>query len=386
MERPASAGAKAKKKVIPRRPSTAKCTRPSLKINVEYKVSKTVDSVLFGNAPRDPWLDNKETREIRRNILQHKKSNNHTPESLAKALRQKYERKALRSVYRHWDSNKDGYISKSEIVSALKIRGIASNVSKQTLDSLFNSLDTNSDGKISFSEFAAFCNFNAVPVKKSNTNSKSNSNSEKPQPTIDTVLDKIKTRLKGKDILSTFRNFDNDLSGELSIPEFKAGLASVGVRLNQTEFKVLLQLCDNDNSGSIDFKEFEKSFTQKPEVFDFSSLGVLFNSNRVSRFSSTPRNENTRDRIFSNPNDNIEYASESSLAFDPSTRLESSISTNDKLRAHSRAKSRHDRIRRNVARVENSRNIHAYEDASKRRIYSIIKRRMILSNIESRIS
>jgi len=65
---------------------------------------------------------------------------------------------------------------------------------------------------------------------------------------------------------AAFKKFDTDKSGSLEIPELYDVLQEIGVNLDQDTFdeyvEALMEDYDEDNSGTLDFREFRKFYDQ----------------------------------------------------------------------------------------------------------------------------
>jgi Ca2+-binding EF-hand superfamily protein len=64
--------------------------------------------------------------------------------------------------------------------------------------------------------------------------------------------------------------FDTDGSGTISASELKKVLATLGIEVNDSEIRILMQTMDADGSGCIDFDEFTNvmadHFYHKPSL------------------------------------------------------------------------------------------------------------------------
>ena len=60
-------------------------------------------------------------------------------------------------------------------------------------------------------------------------------------------------------IREVFDAFDEDNSGGICASEFKSVLSRLGIKATDQDIDALLQLCDTDGSGFIEFEEFRKA-------------------------------------------------------------------------------------------------------------------------------
>ena len=66
-----------------------------------------------------------------------------------------FQRQRLAATFAFYDTDRSGYLDKSEVAQVLTSAGMV--VSKENLDLLMRSIDLNDDGKIDFEEFIQFC-------------------------------------------------------------------------------------------------------------------------------------------------------------------------------------------------------------------------------------
>eukprot|EP01051_Picozoa_sp_SAG22_P021965 SAG22_NODE_5070_length_1092_cov_1.257805_1_plen_261_part_10 len=78
------------------------------------------------------------------------------------------------------------------------------------------------------------------------------------------ILSFIQQKIEGKSgsLTKVFRSFDDDRSGSVDYNEFRKGLLSLGVPLNDGEFDILIAEVDNDGGGEIEYNEFAEDMKQ----------------------------------------------------------------------------------------------------------------------------
>jgi Ca2+-binding EF-hand superfamily protein len=77
----------------------------------------------------------------------------------------------------------------------------------------------------------------------------------------DDIIAKVISRCEEKatSLRKSFRQFDTDGSGRVSINEFRVGLQVItGITLSDVNFAALLKVIDKDGDGLIDIVEFAK--------------------------------------------------------------------------------------------------------------------------------
>jgi len=82
------------------------------------------------------------------------------------------------------------------------------------------------------------------------------------------IYEKIRQRCKGDEdegraMLKTFRHFDRDRSGSISLDEFKRCLENWGCVFTEIEIRSLFDKFDADHSGFLDYEEFSGHFAKK---------------------------------------------------------------------------------------------------------------------------
>eukprot|EP01043_Picozoa_sp_COSAG02_P070256 COSAG02_NODE_12368_length_1557_cov_1.279835_2_plen_320_part_00 len=72
------------------------------------------------------------------------------------------------------------------------------------------------------------------------------------------VLELVRDKVDAKStrLTNVFRQFDENHDGVVSYGEFRRGLHSLGVELNDTDFETLVETVDIDGQGTVDYNEF----------------------------------------------------------------------------------------------------------------------------------
>ena len=139
----------------------------------------------------------------------------------------------LEQEFRTMDSNLDGYITRGELADAIRRTG-----SLGTADEFLRELDINGDDQIDWNEY-----LRAAIARKE--------------------------MLKDERIIETFRWFDGDKSGKISVDEMKKMLGS------ETDGKILMEMfniADLNNDGEIDLDEFRAMLLKSVEPMKIDSL------------------------------------------------------------------------------------------------------------------
>ncbi|CAD8139617.1 unnamed protein product [Paramecium pentaurelia] len=133
------------------------------------------------------------------------------------------EKEQLTSTFQSMDKNKDGQLSKEELVQAYTQVFNDELKAKHLVNQIFDQIDQNNSGKISYTEFL-------VASAKQNI-----------------ILSKSK-------IDQAFKMFDKDGNGVISKAELQDIMC--GVDIDNTEWSKIIQQCDKNNDGNIQYEEF----------------------------------------------------------------------------------------------------------------------------------
>jgi Ca2+-binding EF-hand superfamily protein len=221
-----------------------------------------------------------------------------TVDEISSALREVYRRRAgLREVFRDWDEDKNGHVSKNEMSQILHYMGI--NVTSKDFHALYSRFDADGEHGIAYDEFVDFVYPSETTKDKI---AKQKKDEEKHRMRVEAeriknvtpgtleeslLIQQMKrnafARLsqKGKGTLKeAFQKFDTDRNGVLTYDEFREGMRSLDDRLTDAHIDVLLLQFDKDLSGSIDYTEFVENVSN-------GSGGDGFFSRNRSRFQSS---------------------------------------------------------------------------------------------------
>ena len=194
-------------------------------------------------------------------------------DTVAKIIRDKYGRRnSLRKVFRDWDIDKNGKVSKEEMLDILHHMDVK--MKDDDFESLYEKFDEDHEEGVSYNEFIDFI-FPANPdqdahIKLKLEQEKMRLEAEKIKNVTPGTLEeamlieKIKKsvfeRLSRKGNKGTlkeaFRKFDLDHDGQVTYDEFRTGMKNLDSRLTDGHIDILLSQFDKDNSGSIDYLEF----------------------------------------------------------------------------------------------------------------------------------
>ncbi|DAZ96984.1 TPA: hypothetical protein N0F65_012116 [Lagenidium giganteum] len=194
-------------------------------------------------------------------------------------LRKKYESRKLHKIFRHWDTNKDGWIDLEELDMNLRRQGVR--LSATQLQDVFAHYDKDQDGRLLYSDFVQMiygpiqsdhCN----PALQAHRLEATKAKSQDPyrilrNPALEASTGRInedeirfavqqKLKAFAPRLNDAYASFDNDHSGLLSYAEFRDGLKQLGLHFTEKEFFHLANTVDTDGSGEICFREFSNLF------------------------------------------------------------------------------------------------------------------------------
>ncbi|KAL1544892.1 EF-hand domain [Salvia divinorum] len=134
----------------------------------------------------------------------------------------------LSRVFQMFDTNGDGWISKSELNDSLESMGIF--IPGDELSQMIDLVDVNGDGCVDIDEFATL---------------------------YQTIMD---DRNEEEDMKKAFNVFDQNGDGFITIEELNSVLASLGLKQGRgaEDCKKMITKVDADGDGRVDFNEFKQ--------------------------------------------------------------------------------------------------------------------------------
>eukprot|EP00300_Choanocystis_sp_HF-7_P024590 c26089_g1_i1.p2 GENE.c26089_g1_i1~~c26089_g1_i1.p2 ORF type:complete len:151 (-),score=41.95 c26089_g1_i1:30-482(-) len=130
----------------------------------------------------------------------------------------------LREAFALYDKNGDGKITTAELRKAMAALG--KKATQAEIEDMIHDVDVNQNGTIEFNEFLAMM---------TQVSSKTESD---------------------RQMLEAFKVFDKDGNGKISHAELKAAMKDFGQKMSDAEVTALLQACDKDGDGLVDYHEF----------------------------------------------------------------------------------------------------------------------------------
>ena len=186
---------------------------------------------------QDIWFKNNEEKsetydkDLAKNVLSNmrrfKKSRKLEKATIAFIINQlilKEERVDLKKLFKEWDTNGDGVLSKEEIMAGYK--KVYGHADEDEIENMIKSIDLDGNGVIDYQEFLA-CSMSKDII------------------------------LRDENLESCFKFFDTDSSGKLSLDEIMA-LFKKGANEKHVEaFKKMINDADENGDGEISLEEFK---------------------------------------------------------------------------------------------------------------------------------
>ncbi|KAK9106724.1 hypothetical protein Syun_022735 [Stephania yunnanensis] len=143
----------------------------------------------------------------------------------------------LASVFNHFDANKDGKISSSELSDVLRAIGTAA--SPEDLRQMMEEMDRDGDGYIDLAEFEEF--------------HRGSDGGEETQM---------------REMRSAFEAYDRDRNGVISAKELHMVLARLGEGFSVEDCVRMIEGFDSDGDGNISFDEFQRMMAKTSTTSD----------------------------------------------------------------------------------------------------------------------
>lgn len=134
-------------------------------------------------------------------------------------------RRELEDVFRKFDSNGDGKISKSELSSVMA--ALESRATEEEIDRMMKEADTNKDGFVSFDEF------------------------------VDANTKDVNAARVMRDLESAFKMYDLDNDGSISVEELYRVLKNLGEVSTFQECQQMIKSVDSNHRDSVTFEDFK---------------------------------------------------------------------------------------------------------------------------------
>jgi len=144
------------------------------------------------------------------------------------------ERDELASVFRVFDKDNSGSITKDELISFFKNLNIT--IDEKALDKTIAEVDDNGNGEIDFNEFVVLMHST---------------------PKSDKKIDELR---------EAFKVFDLNNDGKISADELQLVLSKYGENVTKEDIELIMSTVDLDGNGTIDYDEFRKMMLDGPVV------------------------------------------------------------------------------------------------------------------------
>ena len=182
------------------------------------------------------------------------------PVQLAEALRSNATR--VMDLFRSWDADGDGEVSRKEFHKAMPALGLE--VPKSDVEILFNTWDTDGGGSLAYKELKRILTGQHLPKKKNLVLSGEG-------PMSDQLADALKSQATR--VMDLFRSWDQDGDGEVSRKEFHRAVPALGLEVPKADIDALFNAWDKDGGGNLSYKELKKILSGPPSVKAKPSTG-----------------------------------------------------------------------------------------------------------------
>ncbi|XVF82748.1 hypothetical protein PTKIN_Ptkin16aG0074400 [Pterospermum kingtungense] len=139
----------------------------------------------------------------------------------------------MKKVFKKFDKNGDGKISREELKSILGALG--STPSSDEVDRIMSEMDKDGNGYVDLDEFIAFHGTN---------------------------INGDETELGDKELKDAFDMYDLDKNGFISANELNAALIRLGETCSLSDCQRMISQVDKNGDGNVDFEEFKKMMTK----------------------------------------------------------------------------------------------------------------------------
>eukprot|EP00727_Mastigamoeba_balamuthi_P004344 m51a1_g13908 putative serine threonine-protein (972) ;mRNA; f:763693-768839 len=171
----------------------------------------------------------------------------------------------LKDAFSQFDTDGNGVLSYKEFYEALSKFSLG--LTAEQIYDLFNVIDTDQSGTLSLKEFLGYFErlFQAATAKcrADSADGGVSALSAAALSDIGRVLRNNKIQIR-----RFFEQMDVDLSGDISMTEFRVGMSVVSklleAPLSEQQIEKLFKLIDSDGNGAISIEELDKAFSWKP--------------------------------------------------------------------------------------------------------------------------
>jgi len=169
------------------------------------------------------------------------------PEQITEAL--KSQATTVMNLFRSWDRDGDGEISRAEFHKAIPALGIEA--PREYVEELFQMWDYDGGGSLAYKELKRLLSGQAPPKQK-----KAELKLSGKGPISEQLAEAL--RSQATRVLDLFRSWDRDGDGEISNAEFHKAIPALGLTAPREDVEVLFKLWDVDGGGSLNYKELRK--------------------------------------------------------------------------------------------------------------------------------
>ena len=161
--------------------------------------------------------------------------------------------KDIQASFQMFDLDGSGSISRSELYTMLQRFGGKQDMTTVDIDSIINRADSNNDGEIDFNEFVVIMSTQIDGMGDEDVELRTAFNM------IDIQVDGM--RDEDVELRTAFNMIDTDSSGSVAMAELKVLLANANLLMTDDELDLIMDECDVNGDGELDFEEFKQLMT-----------------------------------------------------------------------------------------------------------------------------
>lgn len=197
-------------------------------------------------------------------------------EQLANALRNSSAR--VIDLFRRWDANHDGKVSRSEFHRAMKVLGYE--VSRQVIDELFNQWDADGGGELRLNELSQILSGSSSSPRNQKLGGPrvvgqlagiDLDEGPDAKPISEQLADAL--RSSASKVVDLFRQWDANGDGNVSRAEFHKAMKHLGYDVGKKAIDQLFDQWDSDGGGELGLKELQRILNKASPVRSIKKPG-----------------------------------------------------------------------------------------------------------------
>ena len=152
-------------------------------------------------------------------------------------------------LFRSWDTNDDGVITRQEFHEALRALGLDASVPKEHIDDIFSTWDATGGGTIDYAELSRILRAAATMTK-----------------TMEKIRKGVTGGAGGVKVSQLFAQWDENGDGTVDREEFRKAIKNAGLQIANSHLDACFDAFDKDGNGRISYREFKKAISRDPKA------------------------------------------------------------------------------------------------------------------------